>query len=212
MGIEQYQMRILKPDEIIDYSSLMMQSYTPENLRLEPMIGFKVMLKDLNCYALGSQAARFQQIEQNLRFLLGTGCVIRETHPTESQDGFWLITFPTPTSHITRQIQTAIQVVNLLSDKFGIISTPMTEINVSGHCPVANTEASMMQITLPPTYSRFMVEPSNSAYKLGHTIRISDEYLLLRTMWNFGDSPAMNDVHLSDLMVISQILTGMFRC
>ena len=70
----------------------------------------------------------------------------------------------------------------------------------------------MMQITLPPTYSRFMVEPSNSAYKLGHTIRISDEYLLLRTMWNFGDSPAMNDVHLSDLMVISQILTGMFRC
>ena len=212
MSIEAYQTRIIKPSEIVDYSSFMMVNYTADNLRCEPMVGFKVMLRDLNCYAYGSQSARFQQIEQNLRFFLqGTGCILRETHPTESQDGFWLVSFPVSRAHVTQQLQTMMNVVARLSEAFGIVSTQLIEINVSGHCPATQTEANMSQINLPSPYARFLVEPATSAYKLGHTIRISDEYLMLRTMWNFGDSPVMNEGHLSDLVVISQILTVMFH-
>ena len=212
MSIEAYQTRIIKPSEIVDYISWMMVNYTADNLRCEPMVGFKVLLRDLNCYSCGSQSARFQQIEQSIRFFLqGSGCILRETHPTESADGFWLISFPVSRAHVTQQLQTMMQVVARLSEQLGIVSTQVIEVNVSGHCPATQTEASMSQINLPPVYARFLVEPQTSAYKLGHTIRISDEYLMLRTMWNFGDSPVLNESHLSDLVVISQLLTVMFH-
>ena len=77
--IAHYQSRILLADEVVDYRSEMMHSFRPEHLLQEPMVGFKVLCKDLNAMT-SSQADRFQLIERNIGFLRNSGCIIRETH------------------------------------------------------------------------------------------------------------------------------------
>ena len=206
--IENYQSRILKPDEIVDYSNELIRGVPEACIQMEPFIGFKVLCKDLNAFTT-TQANRFQFLEMNLGFLRNSGCIIRETHPTESNDGFWIITFPVPQSHLSRQLLNLQNVVDMMANQFGIVSQNVIEINVSGRCPMAEIEWRLGTINIPANYRKYMIEPANTPYKMGHIIRINENYVLLRTMWSWRDQ--QNVSHMSDLLVIPQLLSVMFH-
>ena len=86
--IENYQSKILKPDEVVDYSNEIIRGLRPETIQMEPMIGFKVMMKDLNAFAT-TQSQRFQFLEMKLAFLRGPGGMITETHTSEATAVLW---------------------------------------------------------------------------------------------------------------------------
>ena len=209
--IENYQSRILKPNEIVDYSNEIIRNNKPETLQFEPFIGFKIMCKDLNAYTT-TQANRFQFLEQNLGFLRNSGCIIRETHPAEAPDGFWVVTFPVPQSQLSRQLINITNVIDLMANQFGIVPQDMIEINVSGRCPEAETGFRLGTINIPQNYRRYMIEPTNTPYKMGHIVRINDDFAMLRTMWDWRvNGASTNGNHMADLIVIPQLLTAMFH-
>lgn len=207
--IENYQSRILAANEIVDYASEVMVSNRPEVIQFDPMVGFKILMKDLNAFSM-PQNQRFQQIEQNLGFLSGTGCIIRETNPREAVDGFWLISFPVPLSLINMQITNIMRVLSVLKNSFGIVSLDLIEINVSGRCPLNEVEFRFARVAIPPEIRNYMVEPNNTPYKLGHIVRINDNYAMLRTMWDWR-SQTNKQSRSSDLIVIPQLIANMFR-
>lgn len=208
--IENYQSHILKPTEVIDYSAELMSGVRSETIQMEPMIGFKLMTKDMHAYD-SSQAARFQFLEMNLGFLRGTGCIIRETTPMEAPDGFWVISFPVPMSHLSEQLMNITRVMDFIATNFGIVSSDVVEINVSGRCRVGETEWRLGNVTIPAQIRQSLIEPVNTPYKLGHIIRINDEFAMLRTMWDWRRSGTTTSSHMSDLLVIPQLICGMFR-
>lgn len=207
--IENYQSRILAANEIVDYASEVMVSNRPEVIQFDPMVGFKILMKDLNAFTV-PQNQRFQQIEQNLGFLSGTGCIIRETNPREAVDGFWVISFPVPLSLINVQITNIMRVLSILKNSFGIVSLDLIEINVSGRCPLNEVEFRFARVAIPPEIRNYMVEPNNTPYKLGHIVRINDNYAMLRTMWDWR-SQTNKQSRSSDLIVIPQLIANMFR-
>ncbi len=208
--IDAYQTRILKPGEIVDYSNELIRGCRPETIQMEPMIGFKILLKDLNAYVT-TQAARFQFLESNLGFLRGTGCILRETEPVEAPDGFWIITFPVPQSQLPTQLMKLTNTMDILSSQFGIVNQGLIEINVSGRCPVMETEFRLTSVLIPHQYRQHLVEPTNTPYKMGHLVRINDEYALLRTMWDWRSQGVDSLSSMSDLLVIPQLIAGMFH-
>jgi hypothetical protein len=207
--IENYQSKILNPDEIVDYSTEMICSVRPETIQMEPMIGFKILTRDMRAFA-STQAARFQFLEANLAFLRDTGCIIRETHPIEAKDGFWLITFPVPLSQLSNQLMKLTKVLDFMTTRFGIVPQNLIEINVSGRCPVAETEWRLQNVNIPQDMRRFIVEPANTPYKMGHIIRINEGYAMLRTMWDWRTDQAAKS-HINEMLIIPQLIAGMFH-
>jgi len=211
--IGNYQNRVLSPAEVIDYSAEMINGFMPEHLHQEPMVGFKVLCKDLNAYSM-TQADRFQLIERNIGFLNQSGCVIREAHLNEAPDGFWVITFPVPQSQLMRQLNSLMNILGFMANQFGIVSTDVCEINVSGRCGMAETEARLANICIPPQYGYALVEPQNTPYKMGHVLRINEEFILLRTMWDFSrnrTNPGKVSNRYTELTIIPQLLMNAFH-
>lgn len=210
--IENYQMRILAPSEVVDYSSEIVNRIDVASLQAEPMIGFKIFMRDLNYNIAGSQQARFRMIESNLGFLRDTGCILRETNlNTEAPDGFWLITFPVQQSFLVQQMTNLMKAMDILSTSFGIISQDMIEINVSGRCKTGELEWRMSRVAIPESYKRFQMEPTNTPYKMGHVIRINEDFVLVRTMWDWTRFNGRDQNHFSDIMVIAQLIGSMFH-
>jgi len=208
--IENYQSHILKPTEVVDYSAELMHGLRPETIQMEPMIGFKLMTKDMNAYVT-SQAARFQYLEMNLGFLKDSGCIIRETQPVEAPDGFWVVSFPVPISQLSQQLMNITRIMDFIAVNFGIVSSDVVEINVSGRCRVGETEWRLANVNIPAQIRQSLIEPVNTPYKLGHIIRINDEFAMLRTMWDWRRSGTTTASHMSDLLVIPQLICGAFR-
>lgn len=208
--IEQYQSHILKPAEVVDYSAELIHGLRPETIQNEPLIGFKVLVRDTNAH-ITSPAARFQFLETNLGFLQNSGCILRESQPNEALDGFWVITFPVPQSNLSTQIMNMTRILDCLTASFGIIPANVVEISVSGRCGIGETEWRLANINLPMNLRQGLVEPTNTPYKLGHLIRINDDFAILRTMWDWRNCGSTTNSHLSDLLVIPQLLCGMFH-
>ena len=113
MTVQQYQNHVLGPTEIVSYNTIVSQGYPPQAIQTEPFIGLKILCRDTNA-AITNPAARMQQIDQNLGFLRGTGCLIRETALT-MKDGFWLISLPVPRSQLRQQIDKLLNVRDISS-------------------------------------------------------------------------------------------------
>lgn len=213
--IENYQSHILKPSEIVDYATEIMRGLRPENVAAESLVGFRILCKDLNAMSFGTQSERFRMLEMNLGFLKNTGCIIRETHLAESNDGFWLITFPVPLSQLSTQLTKLMNVMNYMAGQLGIVSRDVVEINISGRCLVSETEARLGRVSIPPVYDQYRIEPTNTPYKMGHLVRINEEYALLRTMWNFSlgsnTQPGGIQNRFQELLIIPQLLNNSFH-
>lgn len=203
MTVQQYQNRVLGPTEVVAYNTIVAQSYPPQAIQSEPFIGFKLLCRDRNA-AVTNPAARMQQIDQNLGFLRGTGCLIRETS-LSMQDGFWLVTLPVPRSQVRQQLEKLMNVRDIFIQYFGIVPEGLVEINVSGRCPIQQTEQALASLYIPSRYASCHVAPEQSAYKLGQIIRINDTFMLFRSRWflqkNLPD----------DVVELSQLISAMFR-
>ena len=208
--------KVLSPSEIIDYSNLIINNYerrAPGLLNTTPMVGFKVLFKDLDAYkAPGAERLRF--IETYLpRILNGNGCILRETNNNSMPDGFWLITLPVPITQlndpVVNQIGRMLSVMDVLSREFNIVPVGMTEVNVSGRCTVLDTDNRIASVVIPEPLVQIHCPPENWSCKLGTVIRINDGFMLLRTRWNMD---GMDIVHRKEAMLLaSNILSTIFR-
>lgn len=203
MTVQQYQNHVLGPTEIVSYNTIVSQGYPPQAIQSEPFIGLKILCRDTNA-AITNPAARMQQIDQNLGFLRGTGCLIRETALT-MKDGFWLISLPVPRSQLRQQIDKLLNVRDIFAQYFGIVPHGLVEINVSGRCAVQDTERALSSLYIPNRYAENMVAPENSAYRLGQVVRINDTFMLFRTRWFFKKNMA------DDVIELSQLISAMFH-
>lgn len=221
MSIEQYQARVLGPNETVDYATEMMRIYRPENLQYEPMVGLRVLLRDLNA-RVTDPATRLSQIDAHMavapncgKVLLKSGCILREAMPNDlngSLDGLWLITFPVPTSVLMGQLNNVANVLTYMRQNLGIESQEVIDINVSGRCPVAEEATRMAAVQIVQPYNAVLASPTTSAYKIGHIIRINDMFAMLRTRfdWSRFKQPGRIDYHANDIMLLSQLISGMF--
>lgn len=207
MLVQQYQSRVLGPTETVDYSNIVMQAYPAYAIQSEPFIGFKVLCTDTNAYNNGNPSDRLRFIDANLGFLRGKGCIIRETSPLKP-DGFWVITMPVPRSQVSTAINNLMDVLAILSQYLGIVSDGLFEINVSGKCHVAETERRLGGLTISPDYLANHVPPDNSPYRLGHIIRINDNFMVLRTRWDLSKA-TMSITNV--LTTVPQLIASMYH-
>lgn len=205
--VQQLQSRVIGPTEVVHYSSIIRQVYPDAALQIEPFIGFKVLCRDNNA-SLIDPRNRLAQIDANLGFLRGTGCIIRETS-LQMTDGFWVITLPVPRSQVNVQINNLLKVLSILERAFGIVSQNMFEINVSGRCFETETERCLSGLMIPPRYLGSLLVPDNTPYKHGTVIRINDTYMCLRTRWKLSNSSVQNSYE--DLVVLSQIISSIYH-
>lgn len=205
--VQQYQMRVIGPSEVVEYSRIVMESYPPQAPHLEPFIGFKALCRDGNAFTM-NPADRLRQIDANLGFLRGTGCIIRETK-SSMPDGFWVITLPVPRSQVSQQLSNFMTVLRIFEQNFGIVCQGLFEINVSGRCNITDTERCLSGLMIPPRYTDALVSPENTPYRFGNVVRINDEFMCLRTRWSFKATQSMD--HCEDLIVLSQLISSMYH-
>lgn len=223
--IENWQTRILGPNEIVDYSSEMIARYQRQPngqdlIQREPMVGLRYLLEDTNAQSFPNYAQRLQQLSSILsvgqncgKMLLGTDCIIRETELNESRFGFWLCTFPVPLSRVAERLQQVDNLLRKLHVNLGLVSTEVIDINISGRCLPMETEYRLRNVMIMEPYNSILQVPTNSPYKLGRIERISNEFMIMRTRWNWSKYRISGkvDTHTSDIVTISQLLAGMFR-
>jgi len=206
-AVQQLQSKVIGPSDVINYSSVIRQSYPTGAIQVEPFIGFKVLCHDRNA-TITNPRERLAQIDSNLGFLRGTGCIIRETN-IQMPDGLWVITLPVPRSQANTQINNLLNVLMVLERSFGIVSQNMYEINVSGRCFESGTERCLGGLMIPPRYLGSILVPDNTPYKYGSVVRINDEYMCLRTKWNLQNTSAQN--RYEDLVVLSQLISSIYH-
>ena len=199
--INNYQSRVLGPTEIVDYSSATMEVYPPQAFHAEPFVGFKVLCRDTNAACINPND-RLRQIDANLGFIRGKGCIIRETS-MRLPDGFWVITFPVPRSQMRTQLRLLTEVLGIFEQYFGIVHDGLIEINVSGRCTIQDTERSLGSVVIPQSYMSTLVLPENTPYKLGQVTRINDTFMVFRSRWTLKNS--------EDIAVLTQLLTSIYH-
>lgn len=205
-SVENFQNRILGPTEIVPYSDIVMQAYPPYAISMEPFVGLKVLVRDTQAHK-GTPQARLQFLDQYAPSLLqNQGVIIRETNNKIMMDGYWVITMPVPKTQLRQQLANLGKVLSDLERSFGIVYQDMVDINISGRCPLIDTELSLSQVSIPRIYHQYLVSSDNSPYKLGYIVRINDEYLVLRTRWQLPRNDMFENVSF-----ITTAIQSMFR-
>lgn len=206
--LEQLQSKILGPVDIVPYSDIVKQAYPWYAFAQEPFVGVKVLTRDFKANTAPSPYARMQYLDTYVPSILnGQGCLMRETNYGVLPDGLWAITMPVPMSQLMQQLNNLGNVLSALERHHGIVYQDVIDINISGRCPLIDTERSMTQIIIPKDYKDRHVESDNSPYKIGGTIRINDEYLLIRSRWTL---PRLD--LFANTQTISSCIRGVFKC
>ena len=209
------QTRIIRADDIVNYSGIVKAGYDPRIIQTEPFIGIKILCKDSQANAM-LPAQRIAQLDQFLGIanpmtgmtpFAGTGCCLRETKYSIMPDGFWLITLPVPRSVLGVQIQNLIRVIQMLK-QIGINQQGYVEINVSGKCPPSCVEMCLNGLMIPENYM-VMADPNDSSpYKLGKIERINNEFMCFRSRWKMNPS----DPNLfQNIAALSLLISAMYR-
>lgn len=209
------QTRVIRADDIVNYSGIVKASHRPEIIQSEPFIGIKILCKDGRANTM-VPAQRIAQLDQFLGTpnpvngmtpFAGTGCCLRETKYTIMPDGFWLITLPVPRSVLGVQIQNLIRTIQMLK-QIGINQMGYTEINVSGKCPPGYLEFCLNGLMIPDNFMTFADQNDGSPYKLGKVERINNNFICFRSRWRFNP----NDPNLyQNISAISLLISAMYR-
>lgn len=208
MLAQQYQTRVISPEEPVDYSSIVMQAYHPSIIQREPFVGFKVLCTDTFAYST-TPAERIRYIDSNLGFLKGKGVIIRETK-MDKPDGFWVITLPVPKSQTSIALNNLFSVLSILEQYFGIVKDGLFDINVSGKCHISEVENCFAGLYIPQRYMTNLIPTNNVLCSIGHIQRINENYMCLRTKWDLSNVLTPNEVY-EDLTVISQLIASMYH-
>lgn len=211
MTIAKLQNHVLAPQEPVDYSNIVLNSYPKHAVQSEPFVGFKVLCRDTNAFTVPGNV-RMPQIDQSLGILYNTGCILRETS-MEMRDGIWVITMPNPRSQLRHQLDNLMNVLTLLDHNLGIVPNGMVEICVSGRCTPGEVENCLQRLVIPHPYVNMLLVPDNAPYRYGYIIRINDEYMCFRTRWNIGMSADTRTPQgtFEHLMLLSQLLCSMYH-
>lgn len=201
--------RVIRPNEIIDYSQQIIGTYPPEVLHKEPLIGLKILCRDSDPNTINFPGFRLNQIETALVNngappLMNTGCGLREAKRTERGDGYWMITFPAPKSCINDVFKNVAYTLNILS-KLRIVPCAFVEINVSGRCTPNQVESTLNSLRIPNGLLTLLEPPVNSPYKIGEIVRINDNFMCLRTRWKIDmcSKDAFDNVSMLTLLISS---------
>ena len=209
------QTRVIRADDIVNYSGIVKAGHRPETIQAEPFIGIKILCKDSQANAM-APAQRIAQLDQFLGTpntmtgmtpLSGTGCCLRETKYSIMPDGFWLITLPVPRSVMGVQIQNLIRTIQMLK-QIGINQIGYVEINVSGRCPLNCLEMCLNGLMIPDNFMVFADQNDNSPYKLGKVERINNNFICFRSRWKLNPS----DPNLyQNISAIALLISAMYR-
>lgn len=192
--------KVLTPNEVFDYSSYIMNTWP--QYKSEPMIGFKLLMKDTRPGA--NPGEKIQVIEQNSQQLFyGRNCMMREGPITEL-DSFYLISLPVPRSMLGTQINNISYCVQMLGMHLGICRQAVTEVDVSGKTNMYETQRMMSSIIIPPQYMQKII-PS-SGMMMGDLEFLNKEYACLRTKWNIPEPTVLDDMGL-----IAQLISSVFH-
>lgn len=206
--VQQYQQRILGPEEPVDYSSIVMQTYPPHAIQREAFVGFKVLCTDTQAFVTNPQE-RMRYLDAQLGILRGKGCLIRETNKNKP-DGLWVITFPCPRSQINTALNNLFDVIATLERYYGITRDGLYEINVSGRCHTTEVENAFSGMAIPDMYMSKLVPTHNVMCSIGHIVRINDSYMCLRTRWDLSRTNSTQET-FGDLLAIPQMIAGMYH-
>lgn len=209
------QTRVIRANDIVNYSGIVKTGHSPMLIQSEPFIGVKILCKD-NIAGKMVPAQRIAQLDQFLGTvnpvtgtvpLAGTGCCLRETKYSIMPDGFWLITLPVPRSIFQFQIQNLISTVQMFK-QLGITQLGYVEINVSGKCPVNCLETLLNSLMIPDTFMVLADQNDNSPYKLGKVERINDNFICFRTRWRLN--PADPNLYQT-ISTLAILISAMYR-
>ena len=211
MSVMQLQQRVLGPETVVDYSTLIMQSYPAYAIQHEPFVGFKIRCRDTQTNPYHGEY-RMQQIDaflQQTRCLMDTGVILRASD-FQTPDGIWVITMPVPRSQIVDILGKLFHVLAILEKQLGIVMTGTGyEINVSGRCLPYEVETVIGSLQIPTDYLSMLIPPVKSAFRYGYLYRINDVYACFRTRWNMGNRSA-NQMQEA-LMLLSQLIVSIFH-
>jgi hypothetical protein len=206
--VQSYQSRVLGPEESVDYASIIKQSYPPQAIQSEPFVGFKVLCTDTMAYST-NPAERMRYVDMNINVIRGRGCLVRETS-SHKPDGFWVISLPVPRSQVVQQLNNLFDVLATFEQHLGIVKDGLFEINVSGRCNVMEVEYCFQKLMIPQRYMVNLVPSNNMLCTLGKIQRINNEFMCLRTRWDFANTPNQQSI-FEDLTVLSQLISSMYR-
>lgn len=216
-GVNNYMHHILHPDEVFPYSELIMMNYERPNpgiLAMSPFVGFKIRLTDFDASKC-PPGYRIAHLERNMGGILtGNGCLLRETNPQVSVDGFYLLTLPVPVQQLDdyncNQLGRICDVLSLLDTNFNIAPNPYFEINVSGRSNILETPERLGMLRLG-NY-KDMAIPQDGPYNAGRVIRINNDYMLLRTQWDMSRLGAFNYENFKNMVLdITPRITAIFK-
>jgi hypothetical protein len=209
MLVQQYQQRVLTPEEPVDYSSIVIQSYPPQALHQEPFIGFKVLCTDTQAFNY-HPSERIRYIDANLGFIRNKGVIVRETN-SNKPDGLWVITLPVPRSQVSTALNNLFDVLASFAQYLGIVRDGLFEINVSGKCHVTEVERCFSSLSIPQRYMSNLIPSGNVMCSMGQIQRINDNFMCLRTIWNLSNTGGNGQSNFEDLTVLSQLLASMYH-
>lgn len=208
MLVQQYQSHVLGPSEGVDYASIIKQSYPPDVIGRDTLIGFKVRCRDTQAHTM-NPADRLRYLDSNLGLLRGKGCIIRESEPN-IPNGFYIMTLPVISSQLATTLNNLFDVLATFAQYFGIVIDGMFEISVSGHCPVSMVEACFSKLTIPTKYKPRIIMTNNVLCPIGVIQRINNEFMCFRTRWRMNPT-APTEQHFDDLLIISQLISSMYN-
>jgi hypothetical protein len=192
--------KVLTPNEVFDYSNYIMSTWP--QYKTEPMIGFKILLKDTrpttNC------GEKIQIVEQNSQQLFyGRNCMMREG-PITDINSYYLISLPVPRSMLQTQLNNISYCLQMLEMHLGIHRQAVTEVDVSGKTNMYETQRMMSSIIIPPQYMQKII-PS-SGMMMGDLEFLNKEYACLRTKWNIPEPSVLDDMGL-----LAQLISSVFH-
>ena len=208
MIVQQYQSRVLGPSEGVDYASIIKQSYPPEVIGRDTLIGFKVRCRDTQAHTM-HPADRLRYLDQNLGIMRDKGCIIRESEPN-IPNGFYIISLPVISSQLNTALNNLFDVLASFAQYFGIVQDGMIEICVSGRCPVMMVETCLNKLTIPSKYLSRVIMSTNVLCPMGVIQRMNNDFMCFRTRWRFNPAapPAQN---FDDLLILSQLISSMYN-
>lgn len=210
--IRHYQTRVLSTSEGVDYASIIKSTYPPEQLRVEPVIGIKALCTDHDAYKQHPKD-RLGFLDTQIPYIVGPrGCIVRETNASKA-DGLWVVTIPTVRRFLNEQITNLKAVLDIFSGNYNISSDGLFDISVSGRCTAAETEQMFQQLIIPKHLESSLVQSSNIMCRLGYIQRINDEFVCLRTRWDFARNGTHNSVEMNmdNIAQIAQIIASIFK-
>lgn len=195
--IGMYQNRVLTPTEIVRYDQVVTQTYPPHAIQNEVFVGFRVLLLD-NLYNPYDPATRLRQIDSALPSILaGSGCALRETKRSLSDNGLWLVSFPVPLSQLFVQLANMRKVMQYLEQYFGITATTIIDISVSGRTNPMEFMTKLNMIFMPQKYLNMFVKVVNQFPQCpyGYYFYINDEYMLLRSRIDISHAETVGSIY-----------------